>query len=238
MKSSKKQKINKLGFALAIIVLLSLCFYYAYKAYSPATKSESVKKNTDTYAIDPPNSSDIIIGNKNAPVKILFYTDYECPFCHDVDARIPYWLSKFGENNIAFYFRNLPLTEIHPKALEFAKDVECVHRLYNDTDAYNIGIYLYNNKESKLSDLEKKYSETIANFNLDSFTLCRNDPQIVSFIEKSAYIAIANEITHTPSIFIYDSTESSFVFKTIGGGVGIYDRILDAYMTHFQNKKH
>lgn len=62
-------------------------------------------------------------GDENAAVKLLEYGDYECPYSGRA-----YWVVKelqqyFGDK-LLFVFRNFPLTELHPHALNAAHAAE------------------------------------------------------------------------------------------------------------------
>jgi protein-disulfide isomerase len=64
------------------------------------------------------------IGNPDAPVQVVEFTDFECPFCMQFHA--DYWpqlASKYGAN-LSLVVRHYPLP-IHPNAYLAAKAVEC-----------------------------------------------------------------------------------------------------------------
>src|SRR5205823_1984719 len=62
-------------------------------------------------------------GSADAPVTLLEYGDYQCPYCgeaHPVVKRLQKALGK----RLRFVFRNFPLTEAHPYALIAAEAAE------------------------------------------------------------------------------------------------------------------
>lgn len=66
---------------------------------------------------------DHIQGSIDAPIKLLEYGDYECPFCgqaHQVVKKIQTRL----RNHLCFAFRNFPLANSHPHALHAAEAAE------------------------------------------------------------------------------------------------------------------
>lgn len=62
-------------------------------------------------------------GNPDAPIQLVEYGDYECPFCGQA-----YWSVKAVQealgDKILFVFRNFPLAQAHPHALAAAQSAE------------------------------------------------------------------------------------------------------------------
>ena len=71
----------------------------------------------------PVSSEDHIQGDEDAPVTLVEYGDYECPFCGRAYAVIKSLQDHFGEQ-LRFVFRNFPLKEIHPHAESAAEAAE------------------------------------------------------------------------------------------------------------------
>jgi protein-disulfide isomerase len=72
---------------------------------------------------DPITSIDHAQGPDNAPVTLLEYGDYQCPYCgmaHPVIKRVQ---RQFG-TRLRFVFRHFPLTELHPYAEPAAESAE------------------------------------------------------------------------------------------------------------------
>src|SRR5919202_4844184 len=69
---------------------------------------------------------DHIQGSINAPVTLVEYGDYECPYTGAAYPIVKEILGQFGDNNkkICFVFRNFPLTDIHPHAQHAAEAAE------------------------------------------------------------------------------------------------------------------
>lgn len=61
------------------------------------------------------SATDHIQGSTKAPLEIVEYGDYQCPYCGAAYPVIKEIQEKFG-NQIKFVFRNFPLSEIHEHA--------------------------------------------------------------------------------------------------------------------------
>ena len=71
----------------------------------------------------PDPERDHIRGLAGAPVKLLEYGDYECPFCADAHGMVQEIQRRLSDN-LLFAFRNFPLTNIHPHAEHAAEAAE------------------------------------------------------------------------------------------------------------------
>ena len=71
----------------------------------------------------PVSGRDHIKGPRNAPVRLVEYGDYECPYCGQA-----YWFVKRIEETLGdllcFAFRNFPLANVHPHAEHAAEAAE------------------------------------------------------------------------------------------------------------------
>ena len=63
----------------------------------------------------PVGQRDHIQGLDTAPVTLVEYGDYECPYCGDAYPTIKQVQKNLG-NKLRFIFRNFPITQIHPHA--------------------------------------------------------------------------------------------------------------------------
>ena len=66
---------------------------------------------------------DHVLGDDDAPVTIVEYGDYECPFCAAAQPIVKQLLERHGRN-IRFVFRHFPLVEMHPHAEPAAETAE------------------------------------------------------------------------------------------------------------------
>ena len=74
------------------------------------------------------SSADHIRGNPNAKVKVIEFSDPECPFCkrfHDTMNKI---IGEYGKSGqVAWVYRHFPLDAIHSKARKESEALECAN---------------------------------------------------------------------------------------------------------------
>jgi protein-disulfide isomerase len=87
-----------------------------------APASESLAKMPEL------TETDHIRGSLDAPVILVEYSDYECPFCNRFHPTMQRVLEEYG-NQVAWVYRHFPLSSIHPLAQISAEAGECVASL-------------------------------------------------------------------------------------------------------------
>jgi NhaA family Na+:H+ antiporter len=71
--------------------------------------------------VDP--SRDHVRGPADAPVTLVEYADFQCPYCGDAYPVVHELLERFGDQ-IRFVFRHMPLADLHPRAPAAAEAAE------------------------------------------------------------------------------------------------------------------
>lgn len=85
------------------------------------------EKNPKLENVKPVTEADHIRGNINAPVKIVQFTDIDCPFCKRFHGTMQEIMKTYGKDNkVVWVMRHLPLTQLHPDAANKAEASECV----------------------------------------------------------------------------------------------------------------
>jgi protein-disulfide isomerase len=77
----------------------------------------------EEFAVPTVTADDHVLGPAGAPVTVLEYGDYECPFCRGA-ARDLHRMLELYPGMILFAFRNFPIAELHPHAEQAAQAAE------------------------------------------------------------------------------------------------------------------
>ena len=79
-----------------------------------------------------PSAQDHIVGSPTAPLVLIEYSDFQCPYCNVVHPTLKRIVEE-SNGQIAWVYRHLPLESIHPSAKPAAIASECVaEQLGND----------------------------------------------------------------------------------------------------------
>jgi NhaA family Na+:H+ antiporter len=71
--------------------------------------------------VDP--ARDHVRGAADAPVTLVEYGDFQCPYCGDAYPVVQELLARFGDR-LRFVFRHMPLADLHPRAPAAAEAAE------------------------------------------------------------------------------------------------------------------
>ena len=103
------------------------------------------------------SSRDHIQGPQKAPITLLEYGDYECPYCGQAFTIVKLVQNLLG-NNLRFVFRNFPLTQIHPHAQHAAEAAECAGAQNKFWEMHDI---LYENQQSLEDENLLEYAKVL-----------------------------------------------------------------------------
>jgi len=73
----------------------------------------------------PVGPDDHVLGPADAPITLVEYGDYQCPYCGQAHPILKSLQARLGDR-MRLVFRNFPLTELHPNALNAAEAAESV----------------------------------------------------------------------------------------------------------------
>ena len=73
----------------------------------------------------PVGPDDHALGPPDAPITLVEYGDYQCPYCGGAYPVVQALVREFGDD-LRFVFRNLPLANVHPHAVHAAEAAESV----------------------------------------------------------------------------------------------------------------
>lgn len=100
-----------------------------------------------------------IRGDKNAPITIVEYSDFQCPYCGRGFQVVEALREKYG-SKMRFIYKDLPLVQIHPNALPAAKWFEAVS-LQSPEKAWKFHDIMFKNQGSLSEDFYKKTAKDL-----------------------------------------------------------------------------
>jgi protein-disulfide isomerase len=135
-------------------------------------------------------------GNPKAPVMIVEFSDYQCPYCHQVEPTVKELLTKYGDK-VSLSYRDFPLTAIHSQAMIAAEASRC---------ALEQGkFWEYHDQLFTASKLERDaLIEYARDLKLDDkqFESCLTSEKYKADIDKDAQEGRKAGVTGTPGFFI------------------------------------
>ena len=147
------------------------------------------------YAI--PARSSPFKGPENAPVVLVEFSDFQCPFCAQMPPVINEVLKAYP-NEVKFVYKELPLISIHPYALGAAKAAVAAQRQGKFWPMHD---QLFANNKALQPEKLKECAQNIG-LDMAKFEQDLNSPEVQKQIEEDMKLAQQVEVSGTPSLFI------------------------------------
>ena len=123
---------NKLAVPFAIVVAGALIAGALYFSNVKTAKVANNGQNPTAQVGDmrKVSSDDHILGNPNASLILVEYSDTECPYCKQFHTTLQRLISEYGnDGKVAWVYRHFPIDQLHPKSRKEAEATECANEL-------------------------------------------------------------------------------------------------------------
>lgn len=117
-------KENKGKYILNVIIIILFfvgIIFLSLNNKTERTVNTATDNNSENY-IQEQNQN--IMGNPNARLKIVEYTDPDCPFCQRFHNTMLQLIEHY-KGEIAWEYKHYPIPELHPEAFEKSLALEC-----------------------------------------------------------------------------------------------------------------
>lgn len=196
---SRVVKKPSLGLPIAIVIagiVVGGAIFMSGRSTNQAP-GMNVQRSIDTAQqpetiVAPVTEADHIRGNPNAPILIVEYSDFDCPFCKNFHETMNRIMDKYGKDGkVAWVYRQFPLKELHPNAPKLAEASECVAEFGGNDAFWKFADSVFGNRDiNAQTDMTQlpAYAES-AGVDKDKFTSCfesgKYTPQIASDVEAA-----------------------------------------------------
>lgn len=164
--------------------------------------------------IKPVTKSDHIRGSGNAPVKIVEFSDTECPFCKRFHETMNQIADEY-DGRAAWIYRHFPLDSIHSKARKEAEATECVNELGGNDKfwAYLDKIFEITPSNNGLNPSELPRVAEQVGINRQKFEKCLNSGKYAKHIQEDLDDAINSGARGTPYSIAIAQSGKKFVIS-------------------------
>jgi protein-disulfide isomerase len=147
--------------------------------------------------IDVDPERDHIRGSIEAPVTVVEYGDFECPYCGQAEPVVRELLRDFGEE-VRYVWRHLPLNDVHPHAQLAAEAAEAAA----DQGAFwEMHDLLLDNQDALRPDDLVVYAERLG-LDVESFTSSLREHNGAAHVAEDVDSADLSGVSGTPTFFI------------------------------------
>jgi protein-disulfide isomerase len=146
------------------------------------------------------SADDVQLGAQDAKVKVVLFSDYQCPFCKTLNPTIGQVLKEFGDK-ILFVFKEFPLS-IHPQAEGAALASMCASE-QGKFQGYNDKLFATQADWGKAQGTQKFKTYAMGlGLNSKQFNECLDGKKFQSVLERNKAEAEELGLTGTPGTFV------------------------------------
>ena len=143
------------------------------------------------------NSNDPSVGSSTAPVTIVVFEDFECPFSHAAQPFLKKLIVRYG-SDVRLIYKDFPLRTIHPRAQEAAEAAQCAF----EQDKF---IEFHDELFAHQDTFSEAYYRTVASklgLNLSKFNECFKTGTYRKQIAEDVQLGSLLGVSGTPTFFV------------------------------------
>ena len=176
-----------------------------YKDSGPSTANQvaapGVAVNDKLENLKPVSAQDHILGDLNAPIKIVEFSDLECPFCKDYHKTMLQVMAQYGSTGqVAWIYRHFPLDQLHSKARKEAEASECAFNLGGNDKfwTYITKVFEITPSNNGLDPVQLPIIAKDIGLDQTAFTKCLESGETAEFVDAQSQDAVAAGGAGTP----------------------------------------
>ncbi len=136
-------------------------------------------------------------GSATAPVTLVEFTDFHCPFCKQVQPTLDQLLAKY-DGKVKLVFRDFPIDQLHPQARKAHEAARCANEQGKFWAYHDL---LYANAPKASPEALKAYAKE-AGLDLPAFEQCLDSGKFQAAVQKDEDEGIRAGVTGTPAFFV------------------------------------
>ncbi len=187
----------------SVPVYVSLDGKYLFSDIIPLDTSLSPSNASDSKQVDVEVGDSPVKGDANAPVVIIEFSDYQCPFCGKFYSQT---LSSIEEQyiktgKVKLVYKDFPLISIHPEAQKAAEAARCVREQKGDEGYFKMHDKLFENQQDLSVENEKKWARSLGVVG-SKFDDCLDKGKYAKAIQDEEAYGEKLGVSGTPAFFI------------------------------------
>ena len=148
------------------------------------------RQEIEILAVDPSR------GPENAPVVVVEFSDFQCPFCQRVTETLADLVARYGDQ-IRFVYKDFPLPS-HPDAFKAAEAGNCAHEQGMFWELHDKMF----ESQNALDVASLKTYATELGLDGDAFAACLDDGRYAERVQNDLEVGRDNGVSSTPTVFI------------------------------------
>ncbi len=147
---------------------------------------------------DVPVDDDPVLGNPKAPITIIEFSDYQCPYCQQWNQQVLSKIESTYGDKIRLVYRDFPLESIHPEAFPAAEAANCAGEQDKYFDYHNL---LFSGALQLGRSTYEAYAKQLK-LDMTGFTKCLDEHRYKTEVQNDLDYAANLGVRSTPTFFI------------------------------------
>ena len=161
------------------------------------SEGREVAVHLEPYRVDFDHSDQPVWGPADAPVTVLEFSDFECPYCSGFTSTLQQIKTDY-EGRIRVVYRQLPLTQIHPNAQKAAEASLCANDQGKFWELHDVMFA----EQSLLGVADLKRKAGRLGLDQATFDACLDSGQYAERVAEDVRVATRLGIDGTPAVFV------------------------------------
>jgi protein-disulfide isomerase len=136
-------------------------------------------------------------GIKSAPVVLVLFSDFQCPYCKDNNETLKDIMKNYG-TKVRLIFRQFPLTSIHPNAQRAAEASLCANAQNRFWEMHDALFANQNNLKEENINAQAK----LLGLDMEAFNTCLASSRIKNAVREDIRAGAGAGTNGTPTLFI------------------------------------
>lgn len=145
------------------------------------------------------SDTDHVLGDKNAPVKIFEFSDFQCPYCARHQETMQQLVKDYN-GQVAWVFKQFPIAS-HPLGMPGALASECASE---QGKFWEMADKIFSNQDTLTADSFAKFAKELK-LDTDQFNTCFADEKYKERILADYNLGVESGVRGTPSNFVNNS---------------------------------
>ncbi len=192
------KRLLGIGVVLALVVALPLFIWAIITQKFLISKRAASGEPTPAPRVSIDIAGQPSVGPENAPILIVEFGDFECPFCKTFHDQTFGALMQAYPNQIHFVFKDFPLIPIHPQAQVAAEAAECA---FEQDKFWEMHDMIFDNQDTLSNSSYAGFAAQL-NLNVTQFNDCTSTHKYAAEIANDYTQGISYGVGGTPTFFI------------------------------------
>lgn len=212
--SEKYKLFLPISIIIASVIISGTVLYSSNKKNTVYVNQNQPNNQPDNQPSGPVKVSiddDAVLGDKNAPITLIEFSDFQCPFCRSfVKQTLPQIKEEYiNTGKVKFVYRDFPLS-FHPESVPSAESSECAGDQGKFWEMHDV-IFDEQEKQGQgtiqfTNDDIKKWAAKIG-LDTAKFNQCFDSGKYKQEVQKDIADGSAAGVSGTPAFFIGQSSD-------------------------------